>query len=94
MNTQGGSPRVVETPTPSLPPTWTPQPATFGEHIVPVGGSSVTAESGITYTVQPGDTLGKIAAQFGVTVADLANANNIKNWDIIEVGTVLVIPGQ
>jgi LysM repeat protein len=49
-------------------------------------------EAGETYVVQPGDTLAEIAAQFGVTVQALAEANNIANIDVIEVNQVLVIP--
>jgi LysM repeat protein len=52
-----------------------------------------TSEDRVTYVIQPGDTLGEIAAQFGVTLSSLAEENGIRNWDIIEVGTVLVIPG-
>lgn len=32
-----------------------------------------------SYTVQPGDTLASVAAEFGTTVADLAHLNNIIN---------------
>lgn len=46
-----------------------------------------------TYTVKPGDTLGNIAARFGVRTTRLAQENNIANINIISVGQVLVIPG-
>jgi LysM repeat protein len=46
-----------------------------------------------TYTVQPGDTLARIAARFGTTVAAIAQANNIVNVNLIYVGQVLQIPG-
>lgn len=45
-----------------------------------------------TYTVQPGDTLSKIARTFGVTVAALVEVNHITNPNLIKVGQVLVIP--
>lgn len=45
-----------------------------------------------TYTVEAGDTLSKIAYQFGVTVPELVRLNNIANANIITVGAVLVIP--
>jgi LysM repeat protein len=77
------SPRV--TPGANLPPTWTPAPTSLPPTAVPV-------EAGETYVVQPGDTLAEIAAQFGVTVQALAEANNIANIDVIEVNQVLVIP--
>ncbi|MBT2655200.1 LysM peptidoglycan-binding domain-containing protein [Bacillus sp. ISL-18] len=42
-----------------------------------------------TYTVQPGDTLSKIAARFGATVEDLVKLNNIENPNLIYVGQIL-----
>lgn len=46
------------------------------------------------YEVQPGDTLGSIAAQFELTMADLLAANWITNPDNIMVGQRLAIPGK
>lgn len=46
----------------------------------------------IVYTVQPGDTLGRIARLYGSTVQAIARANNISNPNLIYPGTVLVIP--
>ncbi len=48
--------------------------------------------SGQTYTVKSGDTLSKIAKQFGVTVNALVQANNIANPNLIRPGQVLKIP--
>ena len=48
---------------------------------------------GCTYVVQPGDTLGAIAARHGVWVNDLAYANGIADINWIYVGQRLVIPG-
>jgi LysM repeat protein len=45
----------------------------------------------ITYTVQAGDTLTRIANRYGVTVADLVAWNDIANPDLIEVGQQLII---
>ncbi len=48
------------------------------------------------YTVQPGDTLGKIAAKFygsSRQYTRIVEANNIKNPNVVSVGTVLTIPG-
>lgn len=49
--------------------------------------------AGGTYTVKPGDTLFRIALQFGTSVAAIAQANNIINPALIHVGQVLTIPG-
>ena len=46
-----------------------------------------------TYVVQPGDTLYRIALQFGVSVQALAQANGLSNVNFIYVGQVLTIPG-
>lgn len=97
--------RTAPTATPKLPPTWTPEILIEGQHLP--GGSAPSAGSGggsqpagpavdlsqyETYTVQPGDSLGKIAEKFGVTVSAIAELNRIVNIDRIEVGTVLAIP--
>ena len=47
-----------------------------------------------TYTIKSGDTLYVIATRFGVTLSDLAAANNITDVDVIQVGEDLVIPGR
>ena len=54
--------------------------------------SQPVAPASNSYTVQAGDTLSRIAAQFGVTVDALAEANDIANPNQIEVGQVLTIP--
>ena len=43
------------------------------------------------YTVQPGDTLTRIAARFGVSVSELVNLNNLANPNALEVGQVLTL---
>lgn len=47
------------------------------------------------YTIQEGDTLSALAAQYGTTVEELMKANpNITNPDLIYTGGKLNIPGQ
>jgi spore germination protein len=46
----------------------------------------------ITYTVQPGDTLYKIAQKFGTSVNTLSKLNNIQDPDLIYPGQTLLIP--
>lgn len=59
-----------------------------------LGGASggTTETSGPTiYTVKSGDTLSKISAKHGTTVADLAEINAIQNWNLIRAGQVLML---
>jgi LysM repeat protein len=46
------------------------------------------------YVVQPGDTLFVIAQQLGVDMQTLAEANNLADINVIEVGQVLRLPGS
>ncbi len=50
--------------------------------------------SEIAYTVQPGDTLNKIARKFGVSAKDIIAKNRIENPDKVEAGKVLDIPQE
>lgn len=58
------------------------------------GGESSdgTGSTPTTYTVQAGDTLYTIALKYGLTVQELATANNITNVDSLSVGDTLTIP--
>jgi len=60
-------------------------PVTFNVNTLP-------REGPITYTVQRGDTLFRIATRYGVSVVSLASINAIYNIDTIYVGQELVIP--
>ncbi len=51
-----------------------------------------TTSVGRTYVVRPGDTLSRIAVQFGVTVDGLVAANGITRPDRIYAGQVIVLP--
>ena len=50
--------------------------------------------SNATYTVRPGDTLGKIAADNNKTWQELARLNNLDNPNVLEVGQVLRLNGN
>lgn len=54
--------------------------------------AATTGAQAQTYTVQPGDTLGAIAARCGTTVNALCQSNGIADPNEIEVGQVLTIP--
>lgn len=55
------------------------------------GGAAVGAL--VTHIVQPGESLGEIAAEYEVDPVALANANNITNGNLIRAGQQLIIPG-
>ena len=67
------------TPVPFPTPTATTQP-------------SVT-QGNTEYIVQANDTVASIAANFGVSVDQLAQANDLPNANIINLGQKLIIPG-
>ncbi len=47
-----------------------------------------------TITIQPGDTLGEIAARFGTTVDELVALNHIADPNVIFAGQQLLVPGE
>lgn len=47
-----------------------------------------------TYTVQRGDSLWSLAKKHGVSVADLAAANNLHGSSMLQIGQKLIIPGK
>lgn len=48
--------------------------------------------SQIIYTVQPGDTLYEIAQMYGSSIDAIIDANNITNPNLIQSGSVILIP--
>jgi LysM repeat protein len=78
LNVPGGDAPVPEQPAPAPAPQPDPPPA----------------PSASTYTVQPGDTMGGIAARLGVSLDSLEAANpQVTNPDFIQVGQTLNVPG-
>lgn len=67
----------------------------FQAALDPTAGSenSQEEESGPPmYTVQAGDTLGKISREFDVSIDDIMSANSIDNPNFLQVGQELLIP--
>jgi lipoprotein NlpD len=84
------APTTVATTASTAPPTTAPAgttapPATTA---APTVGTDANGE----YTIQKGDTLSKIAKQFGTSVAAIVTLNNLENPDKIAEGQRLKIP--
>ena len=74
--------------TPIVPATVTP---TFAPP-TPTEGVPTPTRTATTHTVQAGDTLAKIAAEYGTSVDAIVEANNIEDRNLIRVGQELIIP--
>ena len=72
-------------PRPAGAPIYTPTPD--APHALPAMRTEVEQ-----YTVKAGDTLGRIAERYGVTLEQLAQQNQIANPNLLSVGQVLIIP--
>jgi len=82
VSTAGGSSAVdVGADTPS------------GITLVSAPGAAAVPAAGVDYTIQLGDTLGIIAAPYGLTWEVLAEANGLGAFSILEVGQVIRVPG-
>ncbi len=82
-------------PTPVPPPTATPLPTLPPANPIPTRayeGHIFAVDGRVEYIIQPGDTLSGIAAEYKVPVKEIADANRIYNYDLIEVGDVIYIP--
>ena len=77
---------------PAPPPTLAPVPTPTAVPVSAQAAPTATAVTELTYTVQPGDELKNIAAEYGVNIFKLIDANDIPNPDSLRVGQVLRIP--
>ncbi len=90
------APTAVPAPT-LLPPPTAVQPTPIGilPTNTPVGIINADPSSGFTiYTVQRGDTLSRIAAQYNINLQTLVQLNGILNPNLIRVGQQLRVPGS
>ncbi|MGZ4121778.1 MAG: CAP domain-containing protein [Tumebacillaceae bacterium] len=60
--------------------------------LLPAQTHVAKAEASVAYTVKSGDSIWKIASSYHVGIAEIANANNLKNPSLIYPGQRLIIP--
>lgn len=58
-----------------------------------IPSKETNTQGNVTYTVKSGDSLWKIANQFGVTVDELKRTNNLSG-NVLQVGETLIIPSR
>ncbi|MFD2171701.1 CAP domain-containing protein [Tumebacillus lipolyticus] len=59
---------------------------------MPSAQSTAGAEAAVSYTVQRGDSVWKIAVKYQIGVSDIVGANKLKNPSLIYPGQKLIIP--
>jgi len=74
-------------------------PVGYGATATPPSGAVLTATAGVaspgrTHKVKPGENLSSIAAQYGVSLGSLVQANGLADPSLIRVGQVLVVPEE
>ena len=82
---------VTPPPTPEI--IYVTPPPTPVASATPTAAPPSVLPSLTSYVVQPGDSLSLIGQKVGVDPTDLADFNNIANWDSIQVGQILYVPG-
>jgi LysM repeat protein len=83
----------VPTDTPASGLITEPLTSTPSGLITPTALAGANSADGCTHTVQPGETLFRIALKNGITVPELQKANPQISGDLIHPGDVLNIPG-
>jgi LysM repeat protein len=83
-------PPTLAPPTSTPKPTETPVPAQPAVAVV----ATATPQRGGMYTVQPGDELKSIAADYNVSIWKIIATNKIPNPDSLRVGQELHIPSE
>ncbi len=90
-------PRVEPPPVPVMPPSLSPAPAPVRPPppapIAPMP-RPLPEEQLKTYEVRPGDSLGRIAQRYGVSVNELVELNQLENPNRIRVGQKILLPAH
>lgn len=80
---------------PSAPGTPTHSASASGTPSAPGGATALPAGIQAVYVVQSGDTLGRIAQRYGVTVQEIVRANGFANENVIlNVNQKILIPAR
>ena len=82
-------PSIMRTPPPSAT---TVIPTVMLTDPTPDSPRTAADEGEMTYTVQPGDTLGAIALANGISLEQLVQLNNITDANMLSVGQLLQLP--
>ncbi len=77
----------LATPLPTARPTATPAPYTPAPTFTPT-----ITPTPIIYAIRSGDSLARVAQQFGVSIAELQDANGITDPRSLRIGQQLIIP--
>lgn len=94
VTTPAAAPELPTAPPTAAPPTAAP-PTSTPALLTPTATPTQTATLAPTeYTVQDGDTLGAIAALFGVSVDELVELNGLDDPNAIVAGATLRLPGD
>jgi LysM repeat protein len=68
-----------------------PDRVLIGQVLVIPGAAAATPAT-VVHVVAPGETLSGIAARYGTTTRALADANGIRNRDLVRIGARLTVP--
>jgi LysM repeat protein len=89
------TPQVSETQVPSPEPSATTEVSMAEDHTpepTPSPTPCTPPAGWVVYTVQPGDTLFRLALNYGMTATDLQNANCLPSADQIQAGQQIYVP--
>ena len=68
-----------------------PAPAPTAEPAAPAPANVTNEQATVIHVVQQGDTIGRIAEQYGVSIDDILVSNGLFNENIISIGQELVV---
>ena len=75
-----------------VPPTPTPTITIIRPSPTPVAGPTAEPAQERIHVVKSGDTVSGIAAQYGVSIQAIIDANNLENPNNLSIGQELIIP--